>query len=192
VPSRPNAERGTELAEVPRYDTRLQPSSLSVICRDTPSALSSFHRTQSHTTHCHWAANSQHGSRGPDNLCCKSRCLTDDMMQSLTPGRFLVCRDHHNTHMLHPNNHSLARPIRRECASREAHCLSPVEEPHPRRSRRISCTRRRRRPQPARSSTTDIRTTQLCIQQASAIGASIQLSTARILATAAAARVRRA
>jgi hypothetical protein len=187
VPRRPNAERGTETGNASALV--VQPLGLSVICRDTPSTLSSSHRTQSHVAHCHWAANSHHGSRGPDNLCCKLLCLTDDMMAILTPGRFPVRRDHGNTHVLHPNDYSPARSIRRERASREAHRFSPVQEPHPGGSRRVSCTRRRRRHQPTRSSPY-IRATQLCTQQVSARGASIQLSSTRILATATATRVR--
>jgi hypothetical protein len=92
VPRRPNVERGTETGSASAL--AVQPLGLSVICRrDTPSTPSSFHRTQSHATHCHWAANSQYGSRGPNNLCCKSHCKSDDMMALLTPGRFLVRRD---------------------------------------------------------------------------------------------------
>jgi hypothetical protein len=79
IATRPCCAKATECgawnrdAEVPR----LQPLGLSVICRDTPSTLRSLHRTPSQPTHCHWAAIRQDGgSRGPDNLCCKSRCRT--------------------------------------------------------------------------------------------------------------------
>lgn len=111
----------------------------------------------------------------------------------LTNGRYLVCRGSRHAHILHADLvFSPARSVRCQRASREAHCLSAVEESHTRRGRPVARTSSRRS-QPAPSSfIADISTTKLCIQPApiSSTSASLWIPASGVLATTAAARVR--
>lgn len=121
--------------------------------------------------------------RGPYHVCRKSfSAHTTSYTNQIRCLVSCICRDAH-VPLSHPKP-SPPRSISRQRASREAHRLSSIEESHTGRSRRVSRPSCRRRPKPACTTATDVRTPQLCIQQTAVECAGIQLPSARVLATA--------